>query len=86
MPDTQSFEEFERALGSVEPEPKPGECFCSWLTAEEVSRRNARAASTAESRSEAVRILRLIEAQSGGNQETLLMVAKAWMDLAHIPQ
>lgn len=78
------IDQLEEAI--LDEQAKSGDCFCSWLTAEEVVRRKARAASVAESRAEAVRILRLIEEQSGGDQETLLMVAKAWMDLAHIPQ
>lgn len=62
----------------------PGDCYCSWLTADEINRREGMAVTTAQSRTEAVRLLRVAEEQSNGDPGILIGIAMAWKDLARL--
>lgn len=62
----------------------PGDCYCTWLTADEIARREAVAASVTESRTEAVRLLRLAEARAASEPSLLVHIALAWKEIARL--
>lgn len=68
--------------------PEPVEdsvsCWCSELDGLEVQRRQRRDANSLESRTEAVRLLRLAEARAASEPSLLVHIAMAWKDLAHL--
>lgn len=60
------------------------DCFCEWLTKDEMERRETVTANVAQSRAEAVRLLRHAEECAGGDAGLLVGIAMAWKDLGRL--